>query len=140
MPEVGGLEVNINKCELFLFGGTVSEQENTSKASLKIFSSFARVSAEELAYLGFPLLDCASTAAFQNTTDEVMQLTRKPVYCSLTTLCNMIKNCLGPIKLPYLLRTCRTHHFPKALHNFEKQLRVSLCRISNANIGDLPGN
>lgn len=132
-----GLTVNVEKCELFLFGGSEAERLTAYRRFLEKFPLLPRVTAGNLCYLGSPLLDDGFISEFEKTSAKVLVLIRKTSILPAHQAYFLVKSCLGPVKLVYLLRTTRGFRFLATLHNFDESMRVALASIFNTNLSGL---
>lgn len=130
----------MSKCEAFLFGGSEDERTEVASVFAAKYPMLQQAMSKKLVYLGAPLLDVAFERCFRDTAGNALLLAQKTEILPAHHALFLIKNCLGPIKLCHLLRTCRAFLFPGLLTDFDEQMRVRLATIVNADIADTSWN
>jgi hypothetical protein len=129
-----GLELNVAKCEVTLFGGSEADQLSTMEKFLEKFPEISRPLVEDLYYLGAPLTIEATPTAIIKATSSAQSLTNRLSILPSHQALYLLTNCLGPVKLLYTLRTSRAYNFPGLLSSFDEIIRDSLCSICNTDI------
>jgi hypothetical protein len=129
-----GLILNVSKCELVLLGGTEDDRSSVLEKFLSVFPDILRTPVESLCYLGAPLTTEATPKVLEKASCTAMTLCSRLKILPSHQSVFLLKNCLGPVKLLYILRTSRAYKFPNLLCKFDEAIRVSLCDICNIDI------
>ena len=126
-----GLELNLSKCEIFIFNGT-AEEAIVIRNSFKTVAPELKVTDEaELCLLGSPLSTEALPIALEEKRTATNRLTANLHILQSHQALFLLKNCLSVPKLQYLLRTSAAWKFPDRLAELDLVIRSSLERITN---------
>ena len=131
-----GLELNLSKCEAFVFGGdSISRAAATS--DVKRFAKNIRFpKREELSLLGSPLLPEAITKAMDKKTSTIRLLTSRLTDLQAHQALFILKNCLSTPKVLYVLRSSPAWTRKDKLEEFDSMIRSSLASITNTDMTD----
>lgn len=128
-----GLELNFNKCELFILEGTADRDAIISQFST-IAPNIITVNRESLRLLGSPILD-ESLPDFIN--DKILKFNETSERL-LKINCHMafaiIRFCLFVPKFTYVLRCCQLWKQPNLLTNLDNTLRRTLSTVFNIDL------
>ena len=129
-----GIDLNPIKCELFIHGGTSDEKEKITREFDSVCPGFVLPTRQELSLLGTPLLEGGLDAAIEEKTSKLDTLTSRLTLLFSHPALFLLKNCLGPPKLLYVLRCAPAWKVPAALRKFDEVLRLSVAGITNNNM------
>jgi len=129
-----GLELNIQKCELAIFGGSESDKETSRRRFLDAFPDLSLPDPKALVYLGSPLTNEATPVAMDAIKAKVNRLSQRLEILPKHQALFLLKNCLGPVKLLYSMRTSRAYRFVASLQDFDEVTRDSLTTICNVDV------
>ncbi|XP_055353426.1 uncharacterized protein LOC129599261 [Paramacrobiotus metropolitanus] len=131
-----GLQLNLSKCELHVFGGTESERKEVIESFHSISPEILLVSSEQLDLLGAPLTDLAIGRVLDGKIGQIRRLTDLlgvlPAHQSLF----LLKNSLSLPRLLFTLRCAPSWKCPDKLRLFDDTVRRKAEEITNVEMSD----
>ncbi|XP_055346445.1 uncharacterized protein LOC129593946 [Paramacrobiotus metropolitanus] len=131
-----GLQLNLSKCELHVFGGTESERKEVIESFHSISPEILLVSSEQLDLLGAPLTDLAIGRVLDGKIGQIRRLTDLlgvlPAHQSLF----LLKNSLSLPRLLFTLRCAPCWKCPDKLRLFDDTVRRKAEEITNVEMSD----
>ena len=129
-----GLELNLSKCEMFVFGGSRAEQQRAKLVARKSCPELKFPVSEGLMLLGAPVLAEAMPAVMQKKCAHAELLASRLGELAAHQALFLLKNCLSLPKLLYIPRCSPVCNFPDQLQRFDNIIRSSVCRITNTDM------
>lgn len=129
-----GLELNLGKCELFISGGDLEEQQHILADFHELSDSFVLLTADELTLLGAPLLRDAIPARLQKATIQAETMTSRLDCLPSHQALFLLKNCLSLPKLLYVLRCSEAWRFGPLLNIFDEVIRRAAQKVTNVDM------
>jgi hypothetical protein len=126
-----GLELNLNKCEIFCCSGDTSHQFQNLAPGIKIWDRGS------LSLLGSPIFDQGFKHTIEKTIITFENLLHKAELLSRHVTYTLIKNCLFIPKFNFLLRTTPFWKISNYVNSIDSSLKSSLERILNLRLTDL---
>jgi hypothetical protein len=131
-----GLELNTNKCEIFLLNHN-KQEENKSLSRLHHCLPGARVAQQdEWRLLGAPLTNEAIPGVLHEKIKALETFSDRLGKLNSHSGLYLLKNCLAIPKLMYVLRTSPCFLHPNILQIFDNLIKTELIKISNCDIRD----
>ncbi|GAV07156.1 hypothetical protein RvY_17031 [Ramazzottius varieornatus] len=129
----------MEKCQIFVFGGSNKEQLSTKSYAKAISPTVTPLSSVELMILGAPVLPEAVPAVLQEKTRQGEPMASRQGKLAAHQALFLLKNCLFLPKL-YVLRCSPVWKFPSLLRDFDDVIRCSAAKITNTNMTDRSRN
>ena len=134
------LQINSNKCELFILNHTADMYSDTVKKFSSILPSVSLPPASLLVSLGFFSHSRGhslhSWFKIRGHPSALFQARSRTLSCFHFTICFSIQYCFSIHKFVYIFRTCPTFVKPMILLEFDSIIRAALSSISNLSLSD----
>ncbi|OWA51500.1 hypothetical protein BV898_15980 [Hypsibius exemplaris] len=131
-----GLELNLSKCEAFLYGGDEASREAAATTIHRSIPNLCFPSAEKLELLGAPLLPDGIGLVIGKKFNRHHPLTIRLCLLAAHQALFLLKNCLAAPKMLHLLRCLSTWTQPDSLVSFDTTIRNSLAAFTNTAMTD----
>jgi hypothetical protein len=129
-----GLELNLAKCEAYVYGGDYFSKEIAHVRLASISPDMKFPSTLELSLLGAPILPEGIAGALEEKTSAIRRLTRQLEKLQAHQALFILKNCLSTPKVIYILRSSPAWLRPEKLRDFDGMIRESLANIANTDM------
>ncbi|XP_055335726.1 uncharacterized protein LOC129586490 [Paramacrobiotus metropolitanus] len=126
-----GLELNLTKCEFFVFGGTALDREIVRETFIKCHPEFLQPTESELLLLGAPLLQAAIPDAIAKKTEDLQRLSSKLSVLPAHQAYYLLRTCICVPKMNYLLRASPTWLCTDELEVFDSVSKSALESVTN---------
>ena len=131
-----GLELNLEKCEAYIYGGTETSRAAATATMLAFAPTIRLLRPDILTLLGAPLLPEGIAKAMEEKTGSLKLLTSRLENLPAHQALFILKNCLGAPKVLYLLRSAPGYLRRDKLADFDKLVCLSISTITNINMTD----
>ena len=130
------LQINSNKCELFILNHTADMYADTVKQFFSILPSVSLPPRHSWSVLGSPLTHEAIVPILDSKLGDIHRLCSKLEEVKTHHAFTLLRNCFSIRKLVYILRTCPTFVETMVLMEFESIIHAALSSISNVFLSD----
>ena len=131
-----GLQINSNKCELFVLDHTADMYADTVKQFSYLLSSVSLPPRHSWSGLGSSLTHEAIVPILDSKLGEIRLLCSKLKEVDPHHAFTLLRNCFSIPKLVYILRTCPTFVEPMIFFESDSIIRAALSSISNVSLSD----
>lgn len=131
------LNLNIEKCEAFVFGGSDYERNLVWQELEAVAPGIKCLQNGQLSLLGAPLFDKASEPVWKTKCAELKKAIEQLHLLEPHHALFLLRNCLSVPKVMYLLRCFPFWKNPEKLRYFDVLMKESLEKIANIDMNDV---
>lgn len=131
-----GLELNLAKCEAFVYGGDEKSRLTAIARMSNVAPTIGLPTRASLRLLGSPLLPEGVANALEEKTETLRLLTSRLAELHAHQALYLLKNCLSAPKVMYILRSSPAWSRTDKLRELDDLIRRSLASITNTDVTD----
>jgi hypothetical protein len=134
--ELSGLELNSQKCEVYLSGMEPEQQNEAMLRLTEVLPGLTRVDGEHLQLLGAPLRKEGVAPVLKEKKEAVALMTERLQRLSAHSALFLLTNCAAVPKLLYTLRTSAAWSNEELLDEIDTLIRTAVELITNVKMSD----